>query len=316
MFIQAHEWICAFQADGFVLKLDDYDRRIPGVRSAPSTPRCGSRRSARTAASTPSRRTPRRACSSTTRSCCARPGFDDAFIEAMPQRTLDGDLTMDELIDIAKQVVDKTDAEYGILHRPNKGPDYMMVFQAYGNDFVDPETGNLLLERDKLAAGLRLVRARDQGRGHPRQQHRDGVRRAAQGVLHRQRRLLDVRHLGPRHLRLPDLRAAERRGGLLRRLGMDRRAACGEGRIGEQPDPSHRLRGRRRRGGPGARRPAARRSPRTPSSTPTTRSRRRISASSPSSSRTRATPKPGRWPGRPSCSRSPSSCPTTRNSAT
>ena len=23
MFIQAHEWICAFQADGFVLKLDD-----------------------------------------------------------------------------------------------------------------------------------------------------------------------------------------------------------------------------------------------------------------------------------------------------
>ena len=24
MFIQAHEWICAFQADGFVLKLDDY----------------------------------------------------------------------------------------------------------------------------------------------------------------------------------------------------------------------------------------------------------------------------------------------------
>ena len=72
----------------------------------------------------------------------------------MPQRTLDGDLTMDELIDIAKQVVDKTDAQYGILHRPNKGPDYIMVFQAYGNDFVDPATGNLLLERDKLAAAF------------------------------------------------------------------------------------------------------------------------------------------------------------------
>ena len=43
MFIQAHEWICAFQADGFVLKLDDCDRRIPRARSAPSTRRSGSR---------------------------------------------------------------------------------------------------------------------------------------------------------------------------------------------------------------------------------------------------------------------------------
>src|SRR5215475_2983972 len=29
MFIAAHEWICAFQADGFVLKLDDYIARYP-----------------------------------------------------------------------------------------------------------------------------------------------------------------------------------------------------------------------------------------------------------------------------------------------
>ena len=81
-------------------------------------------------------------------------GYDDAFIEAMPERTLSGDLTMDGVIDIAKQVVDKTDAQYGILHRPNKGPDYIMVFQSYGNSLVDPGTGNLLLERDKLAAAF------------------------------------------------------------------------------------------------------------------------------------------------------------------
>ena len=29
MFIQAHEWVCAFQADGFVLKLDDYITKYP-----------------------------------------------------------------------------------------------------------------------------------------------------------------------------------------------------------------------------------------------------------------------------------------------
>jgi inositol-phosphate transport system substrate-binding protein len=78
-------------------------------------------------------------------------GYDDAFIESMPELTMSGELTADDLIEIAKTVVDKTDAEYGILHRPSKGPDYLMVFQAYGNDFVDPASGNLLLDRQKLA---------------------------------------------------------------------------------------------------------------------------------------------------------------------
>ena len=58
-------------------------------------------------------------------------GYDNAFIEAMPARTLAGDLTMEDLIDIAKQVKSKTKAQYGILHRPNKGPDYIMMFQSY-----------------------------------------------------------------------------------------------------------------------------------------------------------------------------------------
>jgi inositol-phosphate transport system substrate-binding protein len=81
-------------------------------------------------------------------------GYDAAFVDAMPERALSGDLTMDEVLEIAKQVVEKTKAKYGVLHRPNKGPDYIMVFQAYGSDFVDPETGKLLLERDKLAAAF------------------------------------------------------------------------------------------------------------------------------------------------------------------
>jgi inositol-phosphate transport system substrate-binding protein len=81
-------------------------------------------------------------------------GYDDKFIESMPDRTMSGDLTMDDLLDIAKTVVTKTKAKYGILHRPNKGPDYIMMFQSYGNSFVDPATGHLLLERDKLKAAF------------------------------------------------------------------------------------------------------------------------------------------------------------------
>ena len=107
---------------------------------------------------------------------------------------------MDELVDIAKPVVDKTDAQYGILHRPNKGPDYIMVFQAYGNDFVDPETGNLLLERDKLAAAF----------GWFERGVKEGVIPANNTAMEfdalrkefytGNAGLLDVRHLGPRDL--------------------------------------------------------------------------------------------------------------------
>jgi inositol-phosphate transport system substrate-binding protein len=147
MFIAAHEWICAFQEDGFVLKLDDYIAKYPQhfgtiFPSLWESGKCpdgiyGIPQDAEARMFFYNKKRLREA------------GYDDAFIEALPERALSGDLTMDELIDVSKQVVDKTDAQYGILHRPNKGPDYIMVFQSYGNNFVDEE-GKLLLERDKL----------------------------------------------------------------------------------------------------------------------------------------------------------------------
>src|SRR6266496_2416482 len=151
-FIAAHEWICAFQADGFVLKLDDYIARYPQhfgtiFPSLWESAKCsggtyGIPQDAEARMFFYNKKLLRRA------------GYDDAFIAAMPKRTMSGELTMDELIDIAKQVMDKTKVQYGILHRPNKGPDYIMVFQSYGNRFVDPKTAHLLLERDKLAAAF------------------------------------------------------------------------------------------------------------------------------------------------------------------
>jgi inositol-phosphate transport system substrate-binding protein len=148
MFIQAHEWICAFQEDGFVLKLDEYIDKYPEhygtiFPSLWESAKCpdgiyGIPQDAEARMFFYNKKLLREA------------GLDEAAIEALPERALSGDLTMDGLLDLAKQVVDNTDAEYGILHRPSKGPDYIMVFQSYGNDFVDPSTGNLLLERDKL----------------------------------------------------------------------------------------------------------------------------------------------------------------------
>ncbi len=149
MFIQAHEWICAFQQDGFVLKLDEYIEKYPEHYGTifPSLWESGScpdgiygiPQDAEARMFFYNKKLLREA------------GYDEAFIDAMPERAMSGDLTMDEVLDIAKKVVDETGAEYGVLHRPSKGPDYIMPFQSYGNTFVDAETGNLLLEREKLA---------------------------------------------------------------------------------------------------------------------------------------------------------------------
>jgi inositol-phosphate transport system substrate-binding protein len=152
LFIAAHEWICAFQQEGFALKLDDYIAKYPQYFTTifPSlwqSVKCsdgiyGIPQDAEARMFFYNKKLLREA------------GYDDAFIEAMPARTLSGELTMDDVIDIANSVINKAKAQYGILHRPNKGPDYIMAFQSYGNNFLDPGTGKLLLERDKLAAAF------------------------------------------------------------------------------------------------------------------------------------------------------------------
>jgi inositol-phosphate transport system substrate-binding protein len=150
MFVQAHEWICAFQQDGFVLNLEEYIAKYPEhfetiFPSLWESTKCLGERYA----------IPQDAEARMffyNKKLLREAGFDEAFIESMPDRVLAGEMTLDDISAVAQQVVEKTDAEFGILHRDSVGPDYIMIFQSYGNSFVDEETGSLLLERDKLAA--------------------------------------------------------------------------------------------------------------------------------------------------------------------
>src|SRR5262252_6527826 len=148
MFIAAHEWICAFQQEGFALKLDNYIAKYPQYFGTIFPPLWQSAKCSDGIYGIPQDAEARMFFYN--KKLLREAGYDNAFIEAMPARTLAGELTMNEFIDIAKRVKSKTKAQYGILHRPNKGPDYIMVFQSYGNSFVDPGSGKLLLERDKL----------------------------------------------------------------------------------------------------------------------------------------------------------------------
>jgi inositol-phosphate transport system substrate-binding protein len=179
LFIAAHEWICAFQQEGFALKLDDYIAKYPQYFATifPSlwqSVKCsdgiyGIPQDAEARMFFYNKKLLREA------------GYDDAFIEAMPARTLSGELTMDDVIDIANRVINKAKAQYGILHRPNKGPDYIMAFQSYGNNFLDLGTGTQRSAiRRGLAAGPRHRVAED----HQIFAQQPAIRRSQRDYLH------------------------------------------------------------------------------------------------------------------------------------
>lgn len=81
-------------------------------------------------------------------------GKDEAFIEGLPAKVEAGEFTLDDLTALSKEVVDGKAAEYGMLHRPNVGIDYLMVFQSYGVKFMDEKTGKLIFPKAEMAKAL------------------------------------------------------------------------------------------------------------------------------------------------------------------
>jgi inositol-phosphate transport system substrate-binding protein len=81
-------------------------------------------------------------------------GKDESFIEGLPAAVDKGEFTLDDLSKLAKEVVDKGAAQIGIIHRPNAGPDYLMVFASYGVKWIDETSGKLLLPKAEMKKAL------------------------------------------------------------------------------------------------------------------------------------------------------------------
>jgi inositol-phosphate transport system substrate-binding protein len=81
-------------------------------------------------------------------------GKDEGFIEGLPELVEKGEFTMTDLANLAKEVVDQGAARFGILHRPNVGPDYLMTLAAFGVRFIDDDTGQLLLPKAEMQKAL------------------------------------------------------------------------------------------------------------------------------------------------------------------
>ena len=79
-----------------------------------------------------------------------RIGKTEAFIEALPRRVERGAFTIWDLSRLAKEVVDAGAAKYGIVHRPNVGPDFLMMLASFGFEPFDRKTGRLKASRKAL----------------------------------------------------------------------------------------------------------------------------------------------------------------------
>lgn len=84
-------------------------------------------------------------------------GKSEAFIEGLPAMVERGAFTIWELSALAKEVVEGTEAQYGIIHRPNVGPDFLMILASFGFDPFDERSGKLQASRAALTEFLRWI---------------------------------------------------------------------------------------------------------------------------------------------------------------
>lgn len=74
-------------------------------------------------------------------------GWTQEEVDSLPQRIMDGEFTLDDMIATAKQAVEAGIVEpgYGYWHRPTKGGDYLQYYYAYGGELYDAEQDKLVV---------------------------------------------------------------------------------------------------------------------------------------------------------------------------
>jgi len=75
-------------------------------------------------------------------------GWTDEQINDLPNKVLRGEFTLYDMLSVAEEAVKKGVVEpgYGIWHRPNAGPDWPILYLAFGGQLQDPTTGKLIAD--------------------------------------------------------------------------------------------------------------------------------------------------------------------------
>jgi len=92
-------------------------------------------------------------------------GWSDDDIADLPRRVRDKEFMLQDLIALGKEMEAAGLVEYPIIHRPTAGPDFFQFIVAFGGEYVDAETGKLVLDRNAVLQTLQFFHTLTQGEG-------------------------------------------------------------------------------------------------------------------------------------------------------
>ena len=217
IFVAAHEWIGAFVEEGLVYQLDEHIAANPELYGDVIESLWDSVAYKGNIYGVPQDSEIRMFFYD--KNMLRQIGKDEAFIEGLPAMVESGEFTIYDMTDLAKEVVDGGAAKYGIVHRPNVGPDFQMLMKSFGIDQYDAEAGKLQMSESKLAAFFEWLKySVDQG-VIPANMTAWSWDEVHASFRHRQ----DGVHQVPRHLERPGAARGARpgQGHLLRRDRLD-----------------------------------------------------------------------------------------------
>ncbi len=85
-------------------------------------------------------------------------GWSEDEINALPEKIRTGEITLEDLIKVAKEAKEKGLVEWGFYHRPNfGGTPFIILYYQYGGILQDPVTGKLVLDKQAMLKTLQLL---------------------------------------------------------------------------------------------------------------------------------------------------------------
>lgn len=81
-------------------------------------------------------------------------GYSDADVAALPDKVLNGEYTLSNVLEDAKKMQDAGVVEegYGFYPRVSKGPDYWQFYKSFGGEMFDEASGKLIFDSESMTA--------------------------------------------------------------------------------------------------------------------------------------------------------------------
>jgi inositol-phosphate transport system substrate-binding protein len=156
IFVLAHEWTGAFAEAGYALNLEDHIAKNPELYGDIIAPLWQAVTYKGARYGVPQDSEVRMFFLNNDK--LRKLGMSDKEIAALPAKVDAGEFTANDLCDLAGRAVQNGVAKYGILHRPNAGPDFQMLTEAFGGDPYDKQAGKLQASKTALRNFLTWVK--------------------------------------------------------------------------------------------------------------------------------------------------------------